>query len=44
VAWREVYSITVMEATGRVWPVKIACGDQLRTATGFGSDGGHMPD
>jgi hypothetical protein len=43
VAWREVYSITAMEATDRVWPVKIACGDHLRTATGFGSDGRHMP-
>jgi hypothetical protein len=42
VAWREAYSITAMEATLLGWPVKIACGDHLRTATGLGIDGGHM--
>lgn len=40
VTWREAYSITAMEATLLGWPVKIASGDHLRTATGLGIDGG----
>jgi hypothetical protein len=44
VKWREAYSITAMEATPLAWTIKNACGGHLRTAVGFGSDGGHMPD